>query len=123
MHLVCSPSRSRTPVWRTAAVPLLIAVVAAAWLSANVGAKSPSTPERTTIMSSKRYEKPSVDELRKRLSGVQYEVTQNAATEPAFRNEFWNNHEPGLYVDVATGEPLFSSTDKFDSGTGWPSFT
>jgi peptide methionine sulfoxide reductase msrA/msrB len=73
-------------------------------------------------MSSKHYEKPSADELQKRLTRLQYEVTQRAATEPPFRNEFWDNHEPGLYVDVATGEPLFSSTDKFDSGTGWPSF-
>ncbi|MCC6764008.1 MAG: bifunctional methionine sulfoxide reductase B/A protein [Deltaproteobacteria bacterium] len=74
-------------------------------------------------MSSKRYEKPAAPELESRLTPVQYEVTQKAATEPPFRNEFWDNHEPGLYVDVATGEPLFSSTDKFDSGTGWPSFT
>jgi peptide-methionine (R)-S-oxide reductase len=50
-------------------------------------------------------------------------VTQNAATEPAFRNEFWNNHDDGIYVDIVSGEPLFSSTDKFDSGSGWPSFT
>lgn len=74
-------------------------------------------------MSSKTYKKPSDEELRHKLSPMQYEVTQNAGTEPSFRNEFWNNHTPGLYVDIATGEPLFSSTDKFDSGTGWPSFT
>jgi len=58
-----------------------------------------------------------------RLTNRQYAVTQEAATEPAFRNEFWNNHEDGIYVDVVSGEPLFSSTDKFDSGSGWPSFT
>ena len=58
-----------------------------------------------------------------RLSPLQRKVTQEDATEPAFRNEFWNNHEPGLYVDVVSGQPLFSSTDKYDSGTGWPSFT
>ncbi|MEO6030178.1 MAG: peptide-methionine (R)-S-oxide reductase MsrB, partial [Candidatus Binatia bacterium] len=74
-------------------------------------------------MSSKQYEKPAETELAKKLNRLQYEVTQRAATEPPFRNEFWDNHEVGLYVDVATGEPLFSSTDKFDSGTGWPSFT
>ena len=74
-------------------------------------------------MSNKEYKKPPVAELKKGLTPVQFEVTQNAATEPPFRNEFWNNHEQGLYVDVATGEPLFSSTDKFESGTGWPSFT
>lgn len=57
------------------------------------------------------------------LTPRQFEVTQNAATEPPFRNEFWNSHEDGIYVDIVSGEPLFSSTDKFDSGTGWPSFT
>jgi methionine-R-sulfoxide reductase len=69
------------------------------------------------------YEKPSDDELRRRLDPVQYKVTQHEGTEPPFRNEFWDNHEPGIYVDVVSGEPLFSSLDKFDSGTGWPSFT
>ena len=58
-----------------------------------------------------------------KLTPNQYAVTQTDATEPAFRNEFWNNHEDGIYVDVVSGEPLFSSTDKFDSGSGWPSFT
>src|SRR5689334_11780806 len=67
--------------------------------------------------------KPSKDELKKKLSPLQYKVTQEEGTEPPFRNEFWDNHEPGIYVDVVSGEPLFSSTDKFDSGTGWPSFT
>jgi methionine-R-sulfoxide reductase len=69
------------------------------------------------------YQKPSDDELRKRLTRAQFEVTQRAATEPPFENEFWNDHRAGLYVDVVSGEPLFSSLDKFDSGTGWPSFT
>jgi peptide methionine sulfoxide reductase msrA/msrB len=70
-----------------------------------------------------RYVKPSDPELRKRLSPLAYEVTQHAATEPPFHNQYWNQHEPGLYVDAVSGEPLFSSRDKFDSGTGWPSFT
>ncbi|WP_437633195.1 bifunctional methionine sulfoxide reductase B/A protein [Sorangium sp. So ce854] len=74
-------------------------------------------------MSDRSYRKPSDEELRKRLTPLAYEVTQRDATEPPFRNAFWNNHEAGLYVDVASGEPLFSSLDKFDSGTGWPSFT
>jgi peptide methionine sulfoxide reductase msrA/msrB len=61
-------------------------------------------------------------ELKGRLTEMQYQVTQCSATEPPFRNEFWNHKEPGIYVDVVSGEPLFSSTHKFDSGTGWPSF-
>jgi peptide methionine sulfoxide reductase msrA/msrB len=62
-------------------------------------------------------------ELRKRLSPLQYSVTKECGTEPPFNNEYWNNHAAGIYVDIVSGEPLFSSTDKFDSGTGWPSFT
>ncbi|WP_019533388.1 peptide-methionine (R)-S-oxide reductase MsrB [Paenibacillus ginsengihumi] len=63
------------------------------------------------------------EELRQRLTPLQFEVTQNNATEPPFRNEFWDHKEPGIYVDIVSGEPLFSSRDKFDSGCGWPSFT
>jgi len=70
-----------------------------------------------------RYSKPAKDELKKTLTPLQYQVTQENGTERAFQNEHWNNHAPGIYVDVVSGEPLFSSLDKFDSGTGWPSFT
>jgi len=66
---------------------------------------------------------PDDPDLRAKLTPLQYEVTQCSATEPPFRNEFWKHHEAGIYVDVVSGEPLFASTDKFDSGTGWPSFT
>ena len=69
------------------------------------------------------FKKPADPELKKKLTPVQYEVTQHEGTEPAFRNEYWDNHKPGVYVDVVSGEPLFSSLDKFESGTGWPSFT
>ena len=62
-------------------------------------------------------------ELKERLTPRQYEVVCESGTEPAFRNEYWDNHEPGIYVDIVSGKPLFSSTDKFDSGSGWPSFT
>ena len=67
--------------------------------------------------------KPSDAELRQRLSPLQYEVTQHEVTERPFQNEYWDNHKAGIYVDVVSGEPLFSSLDKFESGTGWPSFT
>ena len=66
--------------------------------------------------------KPTDAELRQKLTREQYNVTQHEGTEPPFRNEFWNHHEPGIYVDVVSGEPLFSSLDKFDSDCGWPSF-
>jgi methionine-R-sulfoxide reductase len=71
----------------------------------------------------KTTKKPSEAELKEKLTPLQYQVTQQCGTERAFQNEYWNNHEPGIYVDVVSGEPLFSSLDKFDSGTGWPSFT
>ena len=69
------------------------------------------------------FKKPTDSELRKKLSPVQYEVTQHEGTERPFANEYWNNKKAGIYVDVVSGEPLFSSLDKYDSGTGWPSFT
>jgi peptide methionine sulfoxide reductase msrA/msrB len=71
----------------------------------------------------KIFKKPEPAQLRKKLSSEQFEVTQQCGTEPAFHNAYWDNHKPGIYVDVVSGEPLFSSLDKFDSGTGWPSFT
>src|SRR5690606_12903683 len=70
-----------------------------------------------------RTERPSDAALRARLTPLQYEVTQRSATEPPFQNEYWDEKREGIYVDVVSGEPLFSSADKFDSGTGWPSFT
>jgi methionine-R-sulfoxide reductase len=69
------------------------------------------------------FKKPSAAELKQKLAPEQFAVTQQSATEPAFHNEFWDNHRPGIYVDVVSGKPLFSSLDKFDSGCGWPSFT
>src|SRR5689334_12671088 len=69
------------------------------------------------------FKKPETADLKKKLSSEQYAVTQQCGTEPAFHNAYWDNHKPGIYVDVVSGEPLFSSLDKFDSGTGWPSFT
>jgi peptide methionine sulfoxide reductase msrA/msrB len=69
------------------------------------------------------FAKPTEAELKQKLDAEQFAVTQKDATERPFQNRYWDNHEPGIYVDIVSGEPLFSSTDKFDSGTGWPSFT
>ena len=77
---------------------------------------TPSSNNRTST-------KPSSDELKKKLTPEQYHVTQQCGTEPPFRNAYWDNHREGLYVDVVSGEALFTSMDKFDSGSGWPSFT
>ena len=110
--------------------PIKIAGIAAAFIAAgifgvlhNLGRAEPtnlSTNQPTTMSD---FKKPSAAELKKKLTAEQFAVTQQSATEPAFRNEFWDNHEPGIYVDIVSGKPLFSSLDKFDSGCGWPSFT
>lgn len=75
------------------------------------------------VVSPVAYKAPDVSELRKNLTATQYEVTQNNSTEPPFQNEFWNSFKSGIYVDITTGEPLFASSDKFESGCGWPSFS
>ncbi len=98
----------------------------AASADAELAAPKPSAAQVAAPSGSgtaRNYVKPPDAVLKERLSSEQYDVTQHEGTEPPFHNEFWNNHEAGLYVDVVTGEPLFSSTDKFESGTGWPSFT
>ena len=74
-------------------------------------------------MDQTNFKKPDAAELKKKLTPEQFAVTQQSATERPFQNEYWNNHEPGIYVDIVSGRPLFSSLDKFDSGCGWPSFT
>jgi len=106
------------------AVGLLLAACAG-------GAGSASGADGTTAQAAPRseeevmksYSKPDDETLRRTLTSMQYRVTQKEGTEPAFDNEYWNNKTPGIYVDVVSGEPLFSSLDKYDSGTGWPSFT
>jgi peptide methionine sulfoxide reductase msrA/msrB len=84
--------------------------------------KDPMSAEKANE-SWENFKKPSKEELKQELTQEQYKVTQESGTEPAFKNAYWDNHKAGIYVDVVSGEPLFSSLDKFDSGTGWPSFT
>ena len=103
-------------------VPFLIVLLFGCVQSQSAPAPAAKKPKGGSVSQS-RFVKPSDAELKKKLTPIQYNVTQDDATEPPFRNEYWDNKEPGIYVDVVSGEPLFSSLDKFDSGTGWPSFT
>jgi len=104
-------------------VLLIVLIAIAAAVLAGRNNKGGSMTTKTQAQSEGQFAKPSDDELKKKLTPLQYQVTQHEGTEPPFRNEYWDNHEPGIYVDVVSGEPLFSSADKYDSGTGWPSFT
>ena len=116
----CTPARSHDVAAPPSSAPSNPAPAAAV----DVAPPSPAAPGTyVKPVAPGSYVKPSEAELRAHLTPLAFEVTQNGATEPPFHNEFWDNHEAGLYVDVATGEPLFSSQDKFESGTGWPSFT
>ena len=101
---------------------VVLALASFALIAAQKSNAPAPQPVKGAHMSS-NYAKPSDTDLKSRLTPLQYEVTQKDGTEPAFRNQYWDNHQPGIYVDVVSGEPLFSSIDKFESGTGWPSFT
>ena len=87
----------------------------------NKESSTAAVPNPQNTMST--FQKPDADQLKKKLTAEQFAVTQQCGTEPPFQNAYWDNHQPGIYVDVISGEPLFSSLDKFDSGSGWPSFT
>ena len=112
---------------------LLAAVIVAGSAACSDGASAQSQAQSQTQPSvalakgdhkvTDSYKKPSETELKQKLSPIQFQVTQHEGTERPFQNEYWDNHEDGIYVDVVSGEALFSSRDKFESGTGWPSFT
>jgi methionine-R-sulfoxide reductase len=110
----------------SAALAVTLGGLAFAWKTPRGGDASPAPaagcrgPQKGWPVS---FKKPGDAELKQCLSQLQYQVTQREATEPPFHNTYWDNHTAGIYVDVVSGEPLFSSLDKFDSGTGWPSFT
>ena len=104
-------------------IPLLVALGALAFFGSQRVRSEDAPAPKTETKPMKTYPKPSDTELHQKLTKEQYDVTQKEATEPPFRNAYWDNHQAGIYVDVVTGEPLFSSLDKFDSGTGWPSFS
>src|ERR1700690_2773709 len=114
-------SRKPAGIIGVAAIVLLAAGAAVRLRSAGNETTNGVTNHPPTTMTN--YMKPDAAELKKKLTREQFAVTQEAATEPAFTNEYWDNHKPGIYVDVVSGEPLFSSLDRFESGTGWPSFT
>ena len=103
----------------------LILILSLAATSPNAFGKASVAPKAVTMKTAfdpTQFRKPSPEELKKKLNPLQFEVTQEEGTERAFSNTYWDNHEEGIYVDVVSGEPLFSSLDKYDSGTGWPSF-
>jgi len=108
--------------WAAIALTMVLAVGFGSALSTH---RRPSTPPTPTSSEDAVTDpkKPSPTELKQKLTPMQFHVTQEAGTEPPFRNEFWNEHREGVYLDVVSGKPLFSSKDKFDSGCGWPSFT
>jgi methionine-R-sulfoxide reductase len=106
----------RTPIiWALPA--LMLSASSPTGTAAQTQTQKQAPPAKTV------WKRPADSELRKKLTPIQFAVTRRDDTETPFRNEYWDNHEPGIYVDIISGEPLFSSLDKYDSGTGWPSFT
>ena len=105
------------------AVILAIATVFAAAGAVPAAAQTSARSTKGDRHVTETFKKPADTELKSKLTPMQYKVTQHEGTEPPFKNEYWDNHEQGIYVDIVSGEALFSSLDKFESGTGWPSFS
>ncbi len=112
-----------TAVVAVAALLVCAATLVLAQIARPRPASAADATNHPSLNAMQPFQKPSEGELKQKLDQMQYEVTQQCGTEPPFDNAYWNNHKPGIYVDVVSGRPLFSSLDKFDSGTGWPSFT
>ena len=118
-------------------IPILVVILLPAFIAMPACSQKPEKPVVTTAVDTapaesvknaandpwRTYVKPSKEELQKKLTQMQYKVTQEEGTEPPFKNEYNDNKKEGIYVDIVSGEPLYSSLDKYDSGTGWPSFT
>ena len=120
MHYNRIAARSASSLARGFAAGIVLALTAA---SAGGQTKQPARAPAPAPTTRQVYVKPSDAEIKRKLTPLQYAVTQKEKTETPFRNIYWDNHEAGIYVDIVSGEPLFSSIDKYDSGTGWPSFT
>jgi peptide methionine sulfoxide reductase msrA/msrB len=110
------------PSIKTTAIAAAILLAGGLLVVMRQGSAQPTNVATYEPESTKEFKKPDPSQLKKKLSSEQFAVTQQCGTEPPFHNAYWDNHKPGIYVDVVSGQPLFSSLDKFDSGTGWPSF-
>jgi peptide-methionine (R)-S-oxide reductase len=123
--LVSNVNEAKTIVFLAAAASLaaLLANGCSQAQSQSAATGQTTPPAASTNSTMDKFQKPSAAELKQKLTPMQFEVTQHAGTEPPFHNAYWDNKKPGIYVDIVSGQPLFSSLDKFDSGCGWPSFS
>ena len=112
---------TRLQIFSTIVISMVIALIFG--LAAVHGSGKKAKAIQKGVVSMPNFQKPADQDLKNKLTPLQYQVTQHEGTEPPFKNDYWDNKKAGIYVDIVSGEPLFSSVDKYDSGTGWPSFT